>query len=309
MIGHMMTQFLKLLEVQSVLFVYLAVGIFCRKKGIFTDEVQGKLSDFAMFITLPCMVFESFHMEFSWAVLKQSGQTMLAALMIVVASMFLGNILYRGIPRERKCVMRYGTLLSNCTFAGVPFVDGIYGAEGVYIGAFFAIPMRIMMWTVGISSFAEEGRRKRDAIVHVMRLPAVVAVYLGLIRMAVQFPVPAFLDTALTGIGDCTTPLAMALVGAILADAQIKDLFEPLPFCLAFVRQILIPGLSLMAMRALSVDPLITGVSVILTGMPLASTTAILAQKYSADAQFASKCVFVSTLTSLITVPVLALFL
>ena len=52
-----------------------------------------------------------------------------------------------------------------------------------------------------------------------------------------------------------------------------------------------------------------TGVAVALTGMPIGSTTAILAQKYGANAQFASKCVFLSTLTSLVTVPILTLFL
>lgn len=64
-----------------------------------------------------------------------------------------------------------------------------------------------------------------------------------------------------------------------------------------------------MVLKALHLDPLTIGVSVTLSGMPIGSTTAILAQKYGADAQFASKCVFISTLTSLITVPVLTLFI
>ena len=75
------------------------------------------------------------------------------------------------------------------------------------------------------------------------------------------------------------------------------------------VREFLRPGICLAALRLLLVDPLTIGVSVALTGMPIGSTTAILAQKYGANAQFASKCVFLSTLTSLVTVPILTLFL
>ena len=78
---------------------------------------------------------------------------------------------------------------------------------------------------------------------------------------------------------------------------------------LSLIHIFLLPAVCLVALRLLGVDPLTAGVSVVLTGMPIGSTTAILAQKYGADAQFASKCVFISTLTSLVTVPILTLFL
>ena len=104
--------------------------------------------------------------------------------------------------------------------------------------------------------------------------------------------------------------LVLALVvGAILADVPLKTVFDPKSFYLVAVRQLLLPGLCLAGLTLLRVDPLTTGVAVALTGMPIGSTTAILAQKYGADAQFASKCVFISTLTSLVTVPILTLFL
>ena len=98
--------------------------------------------------------------------------------------------------------------------------------------------------------------------------------------------------------------IAMALVGAILADVPLKTVFDPRCFYLVAVRQFLLPGICLAALRLLGMDALPNGVSVVITGMPIGSTTAILAQKYGADAQFASKCVFISTLTTLVTVPI-----
>ena len=103
--------------------------------------------------------------------------------------------------------------------------------------------------------------------------------------------------------------LAMALVGAILADVPVRGVWEPKALYLVAVRQIALPVLCLLCLKALQLDALTIGVSVTLSGMPIGSTTAILAQKYGADARFASKCVFISTLTSLLTVPVLTLFL
>lgn len=301
-----MSSFQKMAGVQTVLFLYMLVGVYCRKSGLFDDRTRDKLSDFTMKITLPCMVFDSFHMAFSLDVLKQGAVALVIATVMAVAALLLGKVLYRPFEPREKSIMQYGTLVTNSGFAGLPVVSGVYGSEGLFLGSLFIIPTRVLMWSAGISLFTVEatGRLKK-----VLLNPAIIAVELGLLRMIFQIPLPAFADTAIKNVGACTAPLAMILVGAILADVSLNSLFEPKAFYLIAVRQLLLPFLCLFALRALRVDPLTAGVSVVLTGMPIGSTTAILAQQYGADAQFASKCVFLSTLTSLVTVPILALFL
>ena len=81
-LGHSMDSFFNMVDVQTILFIYLAIGFFCCKRGIFTNEVRDKLTDFVVFITLPCMIFESFNMTFSLEALEQ------------------GAVAYLGTPRE-----------------------------------------------------------------------------------------------------------------------------------------------------------------------------------------------------------------
>ena len=302
-----MESFFKMVDVQTVLFLYMAVGFYCRKKNIFNDVARDKLTDFVVFITLPCMIFESFHMEFSLDALRQGGVALLIATGMACAALLLGKVLYNRFPYEEKSILQYGTLVSNSGFAGLPVVSGAYGDEGLFLGSLFIIPTRILMWSAGISLFTKADAR--DAFKKVMLNPAIIAVEIGIVRMVFQIPLPHFVDTAIDNLGACTSPIAMALVGAILADVPVRSVFDPKSFYLVAVRQILLPCLCLAALTVLKVDPLTAGVSVVLTGMPIGSTTAILAQKYGADAQFASKCVFISTLTSLVTVPILTLFL
>lgn len=302
-----MEHFLKMVNVQSVLFVYMLIGMFCRRTQLFDDVTRSKLTDFVIKITLPCMVFQSFHMEFSMDSLKQGGTVLLIATAMAAVALVVGKVLFRKFdPRERS-ILEYGTLVTNSGFAGLPVVSGAYGPEGLFLGSLFIIPTRILMWSAGISLFTGSG--SKDAVKKVMLNPAIIAVELGLIRMFFQIPLPGFLDTALDNLGACTSPLAMALVGAILADVPLRDVAEWKAFYLSAVRQLALPLICLIALRLLQVDALTMGVSVVLSGMPIGSTTAILAQKYGADAQFASKCVFISTLTSLVTVPILTLFL
>ena len=263
-----MDSFFKMVDVQTVLFIYMAVGFFCRKKGIFNDAARDKLTDFVVLITLPCMIFESFHMEFSLESLKQGGVAVLIATVMAAAALLLGKVLYNRFPYGEKSILQYGTLVTNSGFAGLPVVSGAYGDEGLFLGSLFIIPTRILMWSAGISLFTKADAKQ--AVRKVLLNPGIIAVEVGLVWMLFQLP-------------KC--------------------------FYLVAVRQLLLPAVCLVALRLLGVDPLTAGVSVVLTGMPIGSTTAILAQKYGADAQFASKCVFISTLTSLVTVPILTLFL
>lgn len=303
-----MGTFLKMANTQSILFLYILLGIFCRKTGLFDDHTRGKLTDFTLMITLPCMVFESFHMPFDLDILRRGGAALIIAFGMAAVALLAGGLLYNRFPAGERSVLQYGTLVTNSGFAGLPVVSGTYGEEGLFLASIFIIPTRILMWSAGLSLF-EKGGSRWERAKKVLLNPAVIAVGLGLLRMVLQLPLPAFLDTALDHVGDCTSPIAMALVGAILADVRLGDVLEPKAFYLIFVRQIALPLLCLGVLKAFGTDPLTLGVSVALTGMPIGSTTAILAQKYGADAGFASKCVFLSTLSSLITVPLLTLLL
>ena len=302
-----MDSFFKMVDVQTVLFIYMAVGFGCRKAGIFNDVARDKLTDFVVFVTLPCMIFESFNMAFSLESLKQGALALLIAVGMSCVSLLLGKVLYNRFPYEEKSILQYGTLVSNSGFAGLPVVSGAYGDEGLFLGSLFIIPTRILMWSAGISLFTRADAKQ--AVKKVLLNPGIIAVEVGLVRMLFQIPLPHFVDTAVDNLGGCTSPMAMALVGAILVDVPLKTVFDLKSFYLVAVRQFLLPGICLAALRLLHVDPLTIGVSVVITGMPIGSTTAILAQKYVADAKFASKCVFISTLTSLVTVPILTLFL
>lgn len=303
-----MEAFLKMVNTQSILFIYMAVGYYCRKKNIFTDETRNKLTDFVVLITLPCMVFSSFRMEFSMDALIQGGMALLIATVMALAALAAGKLLYNRFDHRERCILQYGTLVTNSGFAGLPIVSGAFGDEGLFLGSLFIIPTRILMWSAGLSLFTTGGTRW-ERTKKVMTNPAIVAVFAGLLWMLFQLPLPGFLDTAIDHLGDCTSPLAMALVGAILADVPLRGVWEPKAMYLALIRQIVLPVLCLVVLKALHMDALTVGVSVTLSGMPIGSTTAILAQKYGADAQFASKCVFISTVTSLVTVPVLALLI
>ena len=199
-----------------------------------------------------------------------------------------------------------GTLVSNSGFAGLPVIQDAYGQDGLFLGSLFIIPNRIMMWSAGISLFTDAPLKQR--IKNVMLNPGIIAVELGVLRMLFQPAIPQQLNKALSALGAMSTPLGMVIIGMILSGVSPRTVLDKKAFILVAVRQFLFPLGTLAILRLLGTDLLTLQISVVLTGMPVGSSTAFLADKYGADAVFASKCVFISTLTSLITIPILTIF-
>ena len=95
----------------------------------------------------------------------------------------------------------------------------------------------------------------------------------------------------------------MLLVGTILAEVPFSSLADRATLYYSFVRLVLVPLLVFAGCRIGRIDGLVTGVSVVLSGMPAASVTAVMASKYHKDEVFAVRCVVLSTLLSMATVP------
>lgn len=302
-----MQNFYTMVNIQAILLVYLLVGVYARRKNIINDKTRQSFIEFLIQIALPCMIFNSFNQDISIQQLKYASYILGISFLVCFFSMLLGKWLYYKYPFEKRSILQYGAIISNAGFAGLPLVAAAYGDLALFYASVFVIPNRIFMWSAGISLFTQTDKKTR--IKSVLLNPGIIAVEIGLIKMLLDINIHPVLLSSIKNIGDCTGPLSMILVGSILAEIKIKNIFEKGVFNLTFIRLIFIPAVVMLVMKAWEMDNLAIAAAVILTAMPVGTTTAILAQKYGADYEFGSKCVFVSTVLSLITVPILTIFL
>lgn len=292
----------QLLNLQGMLFLLVAAGVVLRKMGILPEGAKNILTDLVIYLILPCNIINSFFIEFNFDILKGFAIILTIASLIQVGCLILAKILYYREPEGRKKVLQYGTVCSNAGFMGNPIAEGVYGAEGLMYASIFLIPQRIVMWSAGVSYFTESPDRK-TVVKKVLTHPCIIAVYIGLILMITRLPLPVFLQNTIRSIGGCTTTISMVLIGAILAEVEPGSILDRGIVKYALIRLFLLPLLVYLSCRVFYVTPFLSGVSVLLTGMPAGSTTAILAAKYDGDYIFATKCVVVTTLLSLVTIP------
>lgn len=301
-----MDNFLRMLSTQAILLIYMGVGFYCRKRGILDKGMQTKLTDFVLRVTLPCMIFNSFSMHITMEMLLQASLCLGAAFFICFAAWLGGKVLYRAYPYEKRSVLQYATLVNNAAFLGLPIIESVLGESALFLASIFIIPNRIFMWTAGVSIFTDQADKKA-AFKKIMLNPCIIVIFLGLFRSFLDLTLPDFLAKSITGLGNCTTPLSMALIGTMMTELTLSSFKDWSTVYLAFCRLILLPLLALGVMRLLGADEVMTACAVILTAMPAGSTTALLADKYGSDPVYASKCLLTNTLFSLLTIPVMTL--
>ena len=298
----------ELISLQLRMFLIMLVGLFFRKKNIISQDGKKNLTDLVIYLILPCNIVKSFMIEFDSSTLLNFGWILLISVLIQVFCAILAKKLYRRTEEEHRPVLMYATVASNSGFLGNPVAEGVFGSMGLALASVYLIPQRIVMWSAGVSYFTK-GTDRKAIVKRVLTHPCIIAVFLGMILMLTQVSLPSFLDAALKDIGNCNTAMSMLVIGTILADVKPKEMLDKSIFLFSGLRLVLIPLVVYVGCLAFRVDGLVTGVSVLLAAMPAASTTAILAAKYDGDAVYASKCVVLTTVMSLIATPLWSMLL
>lgn len=287
---------------QMMMFLLVLIGFLIRKQNIVETEGRKNMVDLCLYVTLPFNILNSFFVDWKWEMLISCNVILLLSVGYNAVSVFLSSVLFKKASQDRKKTLRYGTIVSNGGFLGNPIIEGVYGTSGLFYASIFMIPVRIVMWSVGISVFLK-GKRE-NILKKVLTHPCIIAVYVGAILMETGVVLPEFLMKTISGLSSCNTPLSMMLVGMMLAEMNPRGIIDRTMLFYTGVRLIVIPGVVFLLTMFLDIDPLLRGIAVIIAGMPAPITTALLSAKYDGDETYATGMIFVTTIVSLITLPI-----
>lgn len=293
--------FENMLTMQGMMFFFVIVGFIVRKKEIVGTTGRLNMVDLCLYVLLPFNIFHAFLVQPHHDVWKPVVITVLLSILYNAVSVASSFLLYRRTDEERRKPLRYGTIVSNGGFLGNPVIESIYGTSGLLYASVFMLPVRVVMWSVGVSCFLPG--QKKNVIKKVITHPCIVAIYLGLIVMMLPVSWPDFFTRAVDGLSSANTPVSMMLIGMMLAEMDPRGLIDRTMVFYAAVRLVLIPAIIFVLTAPFPVDPVLRGIAVIMAGMPAPVTTALLSSKYHGDERYATGMIFLSTLLSLLTLP------
>ncbi|NLW17413.1 MAG: AEC family transporter [Firmicutes bacterium] len=296
-----------------VLFLILIVGYVARRLRVFGEEMTKGLSSFLLKVALPALIVDSLQQSFTPELLRASGQVLVIAFVVYLASGLLALLVGKLLkaPATDIGVYRFALMFSNVGFMGYPVVNAVFGSEAVFYAAIYNLPFNLIVFTVGILIISLGGQRETQKITPAMFFnPATVSVAIGFMFFLFSVKLPTPLAITVEQLGSLTTPLSMILIGALLANSNFKEMLGNWRiYVVSSLRLLVIPLTIWLVLRNVTTDPLLIGVPTIIGAMPVAANSAILAQEYGANSFLASQMVFVSTLLSVVTIPLIAYFL
>lgn len=303
-----------LLQQMIVLFLLMLIGFFCYKKEVITDEVSKKISAIVVNIANPAMILSG-GMDDSGVI---AGKELITVL-IIIAVMYtvlvlLGQLMPKLLRVDLKSRGAYQamTIFSNIGFMGFPVIAALYGNQALLYGALFTIPYNLLIYTYGVSVMEisqEEGKKEKKQFPWNRVLnTGVIACLVTMVLYFGRIPVPAFLKAAVTSLSNLTAPLSMMVIGASLAVIDLKKLFGDMRL-LAFsvIKLLLIPIVGTLIIKQFINHEMIVGVCMVMLATPVGSMTAMLAQQYEGDYEMTVRGVALTTILSVVTMPVVAL--
>lgn len=291
------------------MFILLFVGYFLYKRKLLGEEATRQLSNITISIINPIVIFNSYQTEFEPDMLYG----LLCAMALALAAQGIFAAAAHAAVRkgaENSSIERFAFAYSNCAFMGIPLVEAVFGSDGVFFLTAYITMFNIFMWTHGVCVMSSErGGVKRFAKVLVS--PSMLAIALGLAAFFTGIRLPSVIQLPLDYLGATNTPLAMLVSGATIAKAGLLEGFKlkRVYYVQAF-KLMIIPVLLaavFIPLRIFGVSGTVINVILIAAAAPTASATIMFSYKYGHDAEYAARHFTVSTILSILTMPLILL--
>ena len=292
-----------------VLFILMAIGFAAGKTRVL-DEAGGKgISRLLVNFILPALIIESMQRPFTPELRNFSFEILGISFFSYAVAFPLAWLLVKAIGAKggERGAHAFGAIFSNCAFMGYPVIEAILGKEAIFAASIANIPFQLLAFSIGPYLLAKTAGGKAKMGFSSFITPAAIASVIGFALFMGGVSIPRPMGQALTILGDTTTPLSMILIGSIVSRMDFRSALGSLRlYATSLYRLALFPFLLFAILYALGFRGLLLSLPVVLAAMPVAANSAILAEAYGGDAETASSLVLVSTLLSLITIPLLA---
>ncbi|MBO5954123.1 MAG: AEC family transporter [Oscillospiraceae bacterium] len=302
MMETMIPVFLQML----VLFLLIGIGYLGGKTRVMTVEGNKSLSKLVNCITNPCNILYSSlcgeHLLRNGEVLTLLGLSVAMYVFLIAAAQLIPKLLK--VPQEQAGQYKFMMIYSNVGFMGIPVVTAVFGPDAVFCVSVIIMVFYMFLFTHGIYLICGgKGGFDWKSLITPMTVSSAVSIVSYLCR----FQVSGVLQDTLNMLRNVTTPCAMLIIGCALSAIPFKSVFSNWRlYVVSFLKLLVIPCIIYLCLRGIVSNPVMLGVIVVIMAMPIASSFTMLTAQYDKDQSLAAASVFITTLLSVITIPLLA---
>ena len=289
-----------LLRQIAIMALLMAVGIYLSRKGFLSPQGTKDLGAILLRIIIPCVIVKSYITTYSRERLLELALSAGLALVAFILAMGIAYLVYG----KRRRIENFAAAFCNAGFIGIPLAQAVIGDEGVFYMAASVALLNLFQWTYGVYIMTD----RKDSIraKTIVKNPVVIAIVVGIALFLSRLPVPGILTSTLGYIAGMNTPVAMILMGTYMAKLPWRKLLDKRAYGCVLLRLVVIPAVVLAVFWALPISNQNVALAAYLAAAtPVGANICVFAQQYDCDYEFSVVTVCLSTVLSIVTVPLM----
>lgn len=285
----------------GTLFLLMVVGYVLARLGHFSHVTQAQATTLLMYVVTPCLIVDTLQMSPTPELLRVMGQCLAVVVLTYLAFALLMELFFRRQAADTRAVLRFGAVYGNTGFMGLPLVQGVLGDPGMIFAIVGQVAFNLLVWSHGVLVM---GERRSFSLRKLIVNPGILGSAVGIALFLLDLRLPGPVGQGVEFLGSMNTPLAMVIIGAQMASADLPATFRnPRLYLAAALKLIALPLLTAAVILPLSLDPVMYITVVILAATPTAGTTAMFSQLFHRDVATAAQLITLTNLCCLITLP------
>ena len=289
-----------LLRQIAIMALLMAVGILLSRRGFLSPQGTKDLGAILLRIIIPCVIVKSYITTYSRERLLELALSAGLARVAFILAMGIAYLVYG----KRRRIENFASAFCNAGFIGIPLAQAVIGDEGVFYMAASVALLNLFQWTYGVYIMTD--RRDSISAKTIAKNPVVIAIVIGIALFLSRLPVPGIVTSTLGYIAGMNTPVAMILMGTYMAKLPWRKLLDKRAYGCVLFRLVVIPAVVLAVFWALPITNQNVALAAYLAAAtPVGANICVFAQQYDCDYEFSVVTVCLSTVLSIVTVPLM----
>lgn len=300
---------LVVLKQVAILLIFCVAGYVLSKAKIVNPDHGKTLSGLVVYLFLPCVSFRTFATKFTVSYLQEKYLLLVASVVLLMLVILLAKICSKVMaPRGyEQAVTEYSLIVPNCGYMGYALAEGLFGPDVLLDVMIFALPISCYIYTFGYNLLLEKKGTKFS--LKKIFTPVVIGMLAGCLVGLSGIRLPDLISQVTEKSAACMAPIAMLLMGITLSQFQLRELFSiKRVYGVAAMRLVVIPLLIFGLVKLTHLDFLLLP-AVLIYCLPCGMNSVVFPKLVGKDCRSGAAIVMISTLLSLITIPLCMHFL
>ena len=299
-----------------VMLIIIFIGYFFTKKGKLNELSSRHISGLVVNVCNPALLVCSGFGDDP----KLSGGQLLSALLatlLLYAILLLAGFLIPRLmcyPKDEQYIYHFLTVYGNVGFLGIPLVSAVLGSSALIYVSINTLIFNILFYLTGLNIIRKKagvtsGSGAKETLSKLINTGTVSAAFTIIFYLS-DIKVPMIITNTLDYTGRATTFLSMLVLGIAVAQVPFKEIFcHGKDYLFLLLRLILLPILCVLVLRPIVTDPLLMNVCCLMISVPAANLPLMCSKEYGLRTAELTRMIILSTLLSVLTIPVVASFL